>query len=164
MGIQLNNVSDHLIFAQKHQCSQSPICNSPSLDDLPSNLKSQIALFCNSENNNKLQSSSQRQQPPLLQSPSQQAKSLEDNNGSNIAFNDSNRDQQQQQLNAPASTGNTAENNLKSTTTYLFLKKWGSNGTEDGQFGSSVDIVVDSLGNVYVADSFNDSTQIYLPS
>jgi len=40
-----------------------------------------------------------------------------------------------------------------------FLARWGSLGTGDGQFISSCGIVLDSEGNVYVADADNDNVQ-----
>ena len=33
-----------------------------------------------------------------------------------------------------------------------FITKWGSEGTEDGQFDFANGVAVDSAGNVYVAD------------
>ena len=42
---------------------------------------------------------------------------------------------------------------------YSFIKKWGANGTGDGQFNSPNDVAVDSSGNVYVADAGNDRIQ-----
>ena len=33
-----------------------------------------------------------------------------------------------------------------------FITKWGSSGSEDGQFNYPVGVAVDSSGNVYVAD------------
>ncbi|KJU84330.1 hypothetical protein MBAV_003476, partial [Candidatus Magnetobacterium bavaricum] len=37
----------------------------------------------------------------------------------------------------------------------VFLGKWGSNGTGDGQFNIPWGIAVDGKGDVYVADTFN---------
>jgi DNA-binding beta-propeller fold protein YncE len=37
--------------------------------------------------------------------------------------------------------------------TYTFITQWGSQGFGNGQFNSPNDIAIDSLGNVYVADS-----------
>ena len=42
---------------------------------------------------------------------------------------------------------------------YEFLKKWDANLTGNGQFRGSVDIAVDSSGNVYVVDTGNDRVQ-----
>ncbi len=42
---------------------------------------------------------------------------------------------------------------------YEFMLKWGTPGSEDGQFGEPRGIAVDSGGNVYVADTFNDRIQ-----
>ena len=39
---------------------------------------------------------------------------------------------------------------------YDFLAKWGSQGSEPGQFESPAGITIDSRGNAYVADSFNN--------
>ena len=39
---------------------------------------------------------------------------------------------------------------------YPVITKWGSGGTGDGEFDSPNSIAVDSSGNVYVADSWND--------
>jgi DNA-binding beta-propeller fold protein YncE len=44
----------------------------------------------------------------------------------------------------------------------VFVKSWGSKGTEPGQFGTSARaIVVDAQGNVYVADSGNKRIQVF---
>ena len=40
-----------------------------------------------------------------------------------------------------------------------FLLKWGSKGTEDGQFISPYEVAVDSQGNVYVIDDRRDDVQ-----
>ena len=40
-----------------------------------------------------------------------------------------------------------------------FITKWGSYGSEDGQFSSPNSVAVDSSGNVYVADSYNHRIQ-----
>jgi DNA-binding beta-propeller fold protein YncE len=42
---------------------------------------------------------------------------------------------------------------------YSFVKKWDSQGIENGQFNQPHSIDVDSLGNVYVADSGNSRVQ-----
>jgi sugar lactone lactonase YvrE len=36
-----------------------------------------------------------------------------------------------------------------------FLTKWGTSGAGDGQFSAPSDVAVDSIGNVYVADTYN---------
>ena len=44
----------------------------------------------------------------------------------------------------------------------VFVKSWGSKGTEPGQFGTSARaIAVDAQGNVYVADSGNKRIQVF---
>ena len=40
-----------------------------------------------------------------------------------------------------------------------FITKWGSSGSEDGQFNYPVGVAVDSSGNVYVADYVNNRIQ-----
>jgi DNA-binding beta-propeller fold protein YncE len=42
-----------------------------------------------------------------------------------------------------------------------FIKSWGSRGTEPGQFNTVRGIVIDSQGNVYVADSGNKRIQVF---
>jgi tripartite motif-containing protein 71 len=41
----------------------------------------------------------------------------------------------------------------------IFITKWGSDGSENGQFNSPAGIAIDSSGNVYVADSGNNRIQ-----
>ena len=43
----------------------------------------------------------------------------------------------------------------------VFVKSWGSKGTEPGQFASARAIAVDAQGNVYVADSGNKRIQVF---
>jgi C1A family cysteine protease/uncharacterized membrane protein len=43
--------------------------------------------------------------------------------------------------------------------TYVFTTKWGTDGTGDGQFKNPDGIDVDSSGNVFVADFYNDRIQ-----
>lgn len=45
---------------------------------------------------------------------------------------------------------------------YKFAAKWGSYGSGDGQFISPQGIAVDSLGNVYVADTGNHRIQKFI--
>jgi DNA-binding beta-propeller fold protein YncE len=40
-----------------------------------------------------------------------------------------------------------------------FITKWGSRGTEDGQFTHPQGAALDSSGNVYVADGSNNRIQ-----
>jgi len=42
---------------------------------------------------------------------------------------------------------------------YIFITKWGEEGTEKGQFKHPTDIAVDSKNNIYVADSGNSRIQ-----
>src|SRR5258706_709503 len=43
----------------------------------------------------------------------------------------------------------------------VFVKSWGSRGTETGQFKTAHGIAVDSAGNVYVADRGNNRIQVF---
>ncbi len=43
----------------------------------------------------------------------------------------------------------------------VFIKSWGSKGTEPGLFGSVLAIAVDAQGNVYVADGGNKRIQVF---
>ncbi len=43
----------------------------------------------------------------------------------------------------------------------VFIKSWGSRGTEPGLFGAARAIAVDAQGNVYVADSGNKRIQVF---
>jgi DNA-binding beta-propeller fold protein YncE len=43
--------------------------------------------------------------------------------------------------------------------TVKFITKWASIGSGDGQFNSTLDIVSDATGNVYVANANNKSVQ-----
>ena len=42
---------------------------------------------------------------------------------------------------------------------YVFILKWGSSGSGDGQFNYTYGIAVDGSGNVYVADTSNHRVQ-----
>ncbi|HET7285057.1 MAG TPA: hypothetical protein VFI70_10260 [Nitrososphaeraceae archaeon] len=44
---------------------------------------------------------------------------------------------------------------------YSFIKKWGSNGTADGQLYDPYGVAVDSSGNVYAGDSFINRIQVF---
>jgi DNA-binding beta-propeller fold protein YncE len=44
-----------------------------------------------------------------------------------------------------------------------FITKWGSNGTENGQFIDPEHLAVDSEGNVYVSDRGNNNIQVFKP-
>jgi DNA-binding beta-propeller fold protein YncE len=45
-----------------------------------------------------------------------------------------------------------------------FITKWGSSGSNDGQFLDPLGIAVDSTGNVYVVDSGHSRIQVFAPS
>jgi DNA-binding beta-propeller fold protein YncE len=49
--------------------------------------------------------------------------------------------------------------NFKTATKYEFVKKWGSNGTGEGQFPVPYSVDVDSKGDVWVADRGNPRIQ-----
>jgi hypothetical protein len=49
----------------------------------------------------------------------------------------------------------------KFTKNGVFVKSWGSKGTENGQFDTPHAIAVDAQGNVYVADRGNKRIQIF---
>jgi hypothetical protein len=53
----------------------------------------------------------------------------------------------------------TQQNNQQQEEQYLFVTKWGSKGSGDGQFGNPSGISIDSSDNVYVADSGNNRIQ-----
>src|SRR6476620_6082384 len=54
----------------------------------------------------------------------------------------------------------TSANAVTNNESYVFLKKWGSQGTGDGQFVNPDAIAVDSSGNaIYVMDSGNNRIQ-----
>jgi NHL repeat len=62
----------------------------------------------------------------------------------------------------PATTGLANESNRETggaATEYVLVRKWGSNGTGDGQFSIPAGIAVDSADNVYVNDSNNSRIQ-----
>ena len=45
-----------------------------------------------------------------------------------------------------------------------FLRKWGSEGSEDGQFDKPAGVALDGDGNVYVADWNNHRIQVFKPA
>jgi hypothetical protein len=70
------------------------------------------------------------------------------------------------QLSTPANNYSIANNAtpIKVGYGYVFTKKWGSNGTNNGQFSYPYGITTDSSGNVYVADSDNFRVQEFSQS
>ena len=48
---------------------------------------------------------------------------------------------------------------VQAAETYQFVTKWGSEGTNEGQFNAPFGIAVDSAGNVYVTDRSNARVQ-----
>jgi hypothetical protein len=42
---------------------------------------------------------------------------------------------------------------------YIFLKQWGKEGKNEGEFDNPYGITADDTGNIYVADTFNHSIQ-----
>ena len=47
---------------------------------------------------------------------------------------------------------------------YIFILKWGSEGSGDGQFGNPMAVAVDGAGNVYVTEQWNDRVQKFTGS
>lgn len=44
-----------------------------------------------------------------------------------------------------------------------FITKWGSYGSDDGEFIDPEHLAVDSEGNVYVSDRTNNNIQVFKP-
>ena len=58
------------------------------------------------------------------------------------------------------------ETDLQQTTipteyTYEFLRKWGTEGEEDGQFDRPLGLGIDVYGEVYVSDARNNRIQVF---
>ena len=53
---------------------------------------------------------------------------------------------------------------VQAAETYQFVTKWGTQGAGDGQFYQPWGVAVDSSGNVYVADMFNNRIQKFSPA
>src|SRR6188472_2853030 len=51
------------------------------------------------------------------------------------------------------------QTNVRLTNEYVFVKRWGSNGTGEGQFISLADVALDTSGNVFVTDTSNNRVQ-----
>jgi hypothetical protein len=49
------------------------------------------------------------------------------------------------------------------TSTGVFVRKWGSSGSGDGQFNKAAGVAVDGAGNVYVTDLQNNLVQEFVP-
>lgn len=65
-----------------------------------------------------------------------------------------------------AQAGDTASNQprvQKFDSNGKFITKWGSNGTENGEFMDPEHLAVDSEGNVYVSDRGNNNIQVFKP-
>ena len=60
---------------------------------------------------------------------------------------------------SPTASATRASRN--STSKGVFIKSWGSRGTEPGMFGTVHAIAVDAQGNVYVADGGNKRIQVF---
>jgi len=54
---------------------------------------------------------------------------------------------------------NGATTNATPPVTYQFVTKWGSYGTGNGQFKYLYGVAVDSSGNIYVVDTYNNRIQ-----
>ncbi len=52
-----------------------------------------------------------------------------------------------------------AQTSTPNNQTYQFIKKWGSNGTGNGQFDSPINIAIDSADNVYITDMWDNRVQ-----
>jgi hypothetical protein len=63
-----------------------------------------------------------------------------------------------------ATSMTTAASNQTKISSMIFITKWGSNGTADGQFNVPSGIAVDSSRNVYVADTLSNRIQVFAPS
>jgi tripartite motif-containing protein 71 len=57
------------------------------------------------------------------------------------------------------STTSSSQTKVNAANKYVFVKKWGSEGTGDGQFSDPRGIAIDSYNNVYVADADNNGIQ-----
>ncbi|GAB6283872.1 MAG: hypothetical protein STSR0009_00710 [Methanoregula sp.] len=70
----------------------------------------------------------------------------------------------QKGTNIPLGTHSDEIGSTAGNETYVFVTKWGSSGTGDGQFDASYGVAVGSSGNVFVTDELNKRIQKFAPS
>ena len=56
---------------------------------------------------------------------------------------------------------NSPDQNKPAEYKYEFVRKWGSEGSEDGQFDTPAGVALDGDGNVYVTDTRNHRIQVF---
>ena len=59
---------------------------------------------------------------------------------------------------------NSPDQNKPAEYKYEFVRKWGSEGSEDGQFDRPYGLAIGSDGNVYVADTGYYRIQVFKPA
>ena len=62
------------------------------------------------------------------------------------------------------STASSSQSKVNVANEYQFLRKWGSEGDGNGQFNLPISVTLDSSGNVYVSDYYNNRIQGFAPS